>query len=43
MPRLGLVNFITTYATKVAAVIGRFWEDEHDFWGAMGDVWEQQN
>jgi len=43
MPRLGLASLLTTYATKVAAVIRRYWEDEHDLWQAMGDVWEQQN
>ena len=43
MPKLGLASLLTTFATKVTAVIRRYWEDEHDLWQAMGDVWEQQN
>jgi len=43
MSRLGLVNFITTYSTRVASVVKSFWEDKFDLWEAMGDVWEQQN
>jgi len=43
MPKLGLVNSLTSYVARVTAVIRRFWQNEFDLWQAMGDVWEQQN
>jgi hypothetical protein len=43
MPTLRLASTLLSFATRVTAVIRRYWEDEFDYWQAMGDVWEQQN
>ena len=39
---LGLGNNLLKMATKVLAVIRRYWQDEHDLWEAAGNVWEQE-